>query len=311
MYKSFRITIVSVCFLMFLCSLSNMNGQLISKRATEISVQSWKLSWERIQDSLQRIGLSVLTPVMETASVTSTFDTLIYDNNLPQSVYTWKPGARMGTRFSPKRKCKLIAVIVAVPESQVYRIGVYQFSGGSPGLEIAETNLRRAPAIGWCISLLAEYNIEIDNQFIASFNISSSEPTAGIVSNSYNNGRSWDWDGSWTSFNETYFIRAIVEYQTTPTDVCDTEELEDVTLKTYPNPFVNKSTISYRLASSQNVTLSIFNSIGCLVEKIDDGEKQQGVHEVVFNASRLPTDLYFIRLAAGRKVYTVTAIRTR
>jgi hypothetical protein len=72
----------------------------------------------------------------------------------------------------------------------------------------------------------------------------------------------------------------------------------------YPNPFNPSTTIAYGLPHASKVTIGIFNALGERVLQIVDGELQAGYHEVRFDASRLPSGVYFYRLQAGNFLQT-------
>lgn len=67
----------------------------------------------------------------------------------------------------------------------------------------------------------------------------------------------------------------------------------------YPNPFNPITTIRYSIAEREFVTLQIFNSLGEMVIKLINEEKEAGVYESTFNASNLPSGVYFYCLKAG------------
>lgn len=67
----------------------------------------------------------------------------------------------------------------------------------------------------------------------------------------------------------------------------------------YPNPFNPTTTITYDLPVRAHVTIVVYDVLGRRVETLVDGEKQPGHHEVTFNASMLPSGIYFYRLQAG------------
>ena len=64
----------------------------------------------------------------------------------------------------------------------------------------------------------------------------------------------------------------------------------------YPNPFNPSTTISYQLQQKANVSLVVYNSIGQEVAVLVSQQKDQGIHNVDFNASNLPSGLYIYRL---------------
>ena len=73
----------------------------------------------------------------------------------------------------------------------------------------------------------------------------------------------------------------------------DTFELN----QNYPNPFNSSTKISYRLNNpSQNVTLSIYDVSGNLVEKLFDGVQSAGAHTINWNASKYSSGTYFGRV---------------
>jgi hypothetical protein len=72
----------------------------------------------------------------------------------------------------------------------------------------------------------------------------------------------------------------------------------------YPNPFNPTTTIVYGLRERTIVELKLFDVLGREIETIFDGEQDAGYYEVEFNASRLPSGIYFYRLQAGSFVET-------
>jgi hypothetical protein len=64
----------------------------------------------------------------------------------------------------------------------------------------------------------------------------------------------------------------------------------------HPNPFNPETTISYEVKESCRVVLKVFDMRGREVATLVDGVYPSGFHSVRFDASRLPTGLYFYKI---------------
>ncbi len=72
----------------------------------------------------------------------------------------------------------------------------------------------------------------------------------------------------------------------------------------YPNPFNNSTVIKYSIPQEGLVTLKIFNVIGEEVAELVNETKQIGYYEVSFDATGLPSGIYFYRIQASNFVDT-------
>ena len=69
----------------------------------------------------------------------------------------------------------------------------------------------------------------------------------------------------------------------------------------FPNPFNTSTTIEYYLNQPSQVTISIFNYFGELVNMIEVNG-QQGNRKVLWNSEGLPSGVYYYRLQAGEQI---------
>jgi polygalacturonase len=87
-----------------------------------------------------------------------------------------------------------------------------------------------------------------------------------------------------------------------PTRVDNNEKLifENFRLaQNYPNPFNPSTLITYQLQSDSKVTLKVYNTLGKEVATIVDERQMAGQHNVNFNASEMPSGVYYYKLQAG------------
>jgi len=72
----------------------------------------------------------------------------------------------------------------------------------------------------------------------------------------------------------------------------------------YPNPFNPTTKISYTIPERSYVSLKIFNLLGSEVAELVKGEVEAGSYIIEFNASTLPSGIYFYRIQAENFVET-------
>ncbi|HEX2868316.1 MAG TPA: T9SS type A sorting domain-containing protein [Ignavibacteriales bacterium] len=64
----------------------------------------------------------------------------------------------------------------------------------------------------------------------------------------------------------------------------------------YPNPFNPSTVIKYNLKNDCYVKLTVFNTIGTEVAVLVNGFRQPGMNSVTFNASEMPSGIYFYKI---------------
>jgi len=70
-------------------------------------------------------------------------------------------------------------------------------------------------------------------------------------------------------------------------------------VQNYPNPFNPTTTISFALPKSSEVSLTVYDMAGRVAAEMAMGKLSAGVHKVVFDASKLSSGTYIIRMKAG------------
>ncbi len=71
-------------------------------------------------------------------------------------------------------------------------------------------------------------------------------------------------------------------------------------LQNFPNPFNPATQIIYSLPEASHVEISVYNIRGEAVTKLVNERQESGSHTVVWNAEKVGSGVYFIRMQAGR-----------
>jgi len=79
----------------------------------------------------------------------------------------------------------------------------------------------------------------------------------------------------------------------------------------YPNPFNPSVAVNYQLSVSSVVKALIYNSNGMLVEELLNSNMTAGSHELVWNATNMPSGVYILKMSAGNTVNTQKLVLTK
>jgi len=79
----------------------------------------------------------------------------------------------------------------------------------------------------------------------------------------------------------------------------------------YPNPFNPSTKISFKLQSREFTSLKVFNSLGQKIAVLVNQELEAGVYTVEFDASMIPSGLYFYSLQSGNATSSKRMVLTR
>ena len=83
-------------------------------------------------------------------------------------------------------------------------------------------------------------------------------------------------------------LEEIFEFEPIPTQY--------ILKQNYPNPFNAWTTIPYFIAEEEEITISVYDMRGRIVENFNQINNQEGWHDVVLNADNMSSGIYFYRL---------------
>ena len=70
----------------------------------------------------------------------------------------------------------------------------------------------------------------------------------------------------------------------------------------YPNPFNPSTVINYQIPVNSHVTLKVYDAIGREVATLVNEVNEAGYYSVQFDAARLSSGMYVVRLQSGEKI---------
>ena len=88
----------------------------------------------------------------------------------------------------------------------------------------------------------------------------------------------------------------------TTTSLPDNQNEDSIIIYNYPNPFSDKTTISYTLRKQSSVFIKVFDIYGKEVKFINENIKNTGQHKTELNAKDLPAGVYFYSLFINEKL---------
>lgn len=67
----------------------------------------------------------------------------------------------------------------------------------------------------------------------------------------------------------------------------------------YPNPFIDYTTIAYKLVNNGQVSLGIYNINGVLIKNLINTYKNAGKHSIIFSGDNIASGVYYIKLVVN------------
>jgi glucose/arabinose dehydrogenase len=101
--------------------------------------------------------------------------------------------------------------------------------------------------------------------------------------------------------SELYLVGFNNVYRFTPTVTSSDNETKpnDYRLEqNYPNPFNPSTMIRYNLPEDSEVTIKIYDALGNVVDTITTGFQQKGFYQKIWNAERLASGVYLVKMNA-------------
>ncbi|MEN8223895.1 MAG: T9SS type A sorting domain-containing protein [Bacteroidota bacterium] len=84
---------------------------------------------------------------------------------------------------------------------------------------------------------------------------------------------------------------------------------KNILYQNYPNPVSSVTTVSFMLAKSSHIILSVYDSRGTLIETLFDEYKTAGAYSVKWDASHLQAGVYILSYYADKEFYLQKAVK--
>lgn len=81
-----------------------------------------------------------------------------------------------------------------------------------------------------------------------------------------------------------------------------TNENMEIQLVAYPNPFSGNTTIAFSLEKAEEVSISVYDVNGKLIEILHEGMMEEGNHKINWNASEIQKGIYMVRFSSNGNV---------
>jgi Secretion system C-terminal sorting domain len=256
---------------------------------------------------------------------------LKWDNSEPVGYYSWSTSDTACVAFNAYPGAMLDSIKVALAQAGSIKGCVWNYTGvinptplgqklSTPFTASISTSTQvpyPVPFQNWAKVDLRSDSIAVDKPFIVGFVIGNNSNTPAIMVTQYQNqgpyhsytylqqsdgpsSSGWYYVGSPDTVS-IYLIHAYISYKTT-TGIQKTVELNPSGFslsQNYPNPFNPSTKIGFTLPKEEKVRIVVYNQLGQQIALLSNGILQQGFHEVNFNASNLPSGIYFYRIEAG------------
>ena len=137
--------------------------------------------------------------------------------------------------------------------------------------------------------------------------------TTGINTAQYTVGSEWNFTGVGSQYQTDYQLLVGYEEDIATLGIAGSVAIpNELSLHpVYPNPFNPAATIDFSLQFDGEINLDVYDINGRVVDELKNANLLAGNHRLVWDASFLPSGLYFIRLQDGvnQKVQKVMLLK--
>jgi len=113
------------------------------------------------------------------------------------------------------------------------------------------------------------------------------------------------------TFRDAVWKRPLSDFGIIGTTVSEVNKAELVLYQNSPNPFSQRTMISYTLPEGSNVFLSITDVAGKVVFESSKNSETAGFHSITFDGAKLSSGIYFVKLNADEEVRVMKMVVER
>jgi len=258
---------------------------------------------------------------------------LKWDNTEPTAYVGLAPNDTLCVTFDAYPGGTLDSIRVALRRAGFIVGGVYEFTGtqrpsplgrilardtATTTINVSLTPQHKYPVPwpNWATVELGANNISTDQPFAVAFVAGPVDTVPGIMltdfpgQNAYHSytylnaseaspdPAGWFYFGDGTNIS-LYLIRAYVHFTTGITQEVAPVPIQFSLEQNFPNPFNPMTVISYQLAAVSQVTLRVYDILGREVAVLVNKREGPGHFSIDFDASALPSGVYFYRLTTA------------
>ena len=209
---------------------------------------------------------------------------------------TWDPPVQVNDDFSPS-VCQWFGTMSVAPNGRID--AVWLDTRNAPGTNMFMSELYYSYSIDQGVTWSE------NEQLSESFNPHVGWPNQNKMGDYFHmisddNGAHLAWANTINGEQDVYYGYI------NPWFVSIDEKIENTfSFINYPNPVKNSTTLRYELLKENSVNISIYNIYGNFVKVITNEIQQSGMHNIVFDASKLVRGIYFCKLTVGSKTETI------